>query len=182
MNLLFILTNKIHSIIFVSSKFWIIKINMIRAILSRCSFRFSSFNIIFFCFEIITCRNCLKIDDDLMKAINFVRVWIVDFVMSSSILNLSLYLTFWFTMKIESTIKLKVVTSKFWTFFAIDELIWTFSLKDELIMILMIIIKIFYIILHDLFINRLFDNTLNVIIDRFNDSFFHFSCFENVIL
>ena len=49
-------------------------------------------------------------------------------------------------------------------------------------MTLMIIVKIFYVVLRNLFTNRLFDNTLNVIIDKFNESFSHFSFFENVIL
>ena len=49
-------------------------------------------------------------------------------------------------------------------------------------MILMIIMKIFCVVLRDLFINRLFDNTLNVIVNKFNESFFHFLFFENVIL
>ena len=156
---------------------------MIRAILSQCSFRFFLFDATFFFrFKIITCRNYLKVDDDLMKIINFVYVWTVDFAMSSSTLNLSSYLTSWFTMKIESTMKLKIVTSKSWTFFAIDEFTWTFSLKNELMMTLMIIIKIFYVVLRDLFTNHLFDNTLNVIVNKFNESLFHFSFFENVIL
>ena len=46
----------------------------------------------------------------------------------------------------------------------------------------MIIVKTFCVVLRDLFINRLFDNILNVIVDKFNASFFHFSFFENVIL
>ena len=47
---------------------------------------------------------------------------------------------------------------------------------------LIIIIKVFYIILRDLFTNRLFDNILNVIVDKFNESFLHFSFFKNVTL
>ena len=46
----------------------------------------------------------------------------------------------------------------------------------------MIIIKIFCVILRNLFTNRLFDNTLNVIVDRFNESFSHFSFFKNITL
>ena len=46
----------------------------------------------------------------------------------------------------------------------------------------MIIIKIFYIILRDLFTNRLFNNILNIIVDRFNELFLYFLFFENVIL
>ena len=49
-------------------------------------------------------------------------------------------------------------------------------------MILIIIIKIFYVVLRDLFTSRLFDNILNVIINRFNKSLSHFLFFENVIL
>ena len=136
----------------------------------------------FFYFKMIICKNCLKVDDNLMKTINFICVWIVDFAMSSSILNSSLYLTSWFTMKIESIMKLKVVTSKSWTFFVIDEFIWISSLKNELIMTLIIIMKIFYDVLRDLLTNRLFNNILNIIVNKFNESFFHFSFFENVTL
>ena len=49
-------------------------------------------------------------------------------------------------------------------------------------MTLMIIIKIFYVILRNFFMNRLFNNILHVIVDKFNESLFHFSFFENVIL
>ena len=38
----------------------------------------------------------------------------------------------------------------------------------------MIIIKISYVVLRDLFINCLFNNTLNVIVNKFNELFFHF--------
>ena len=47
---------------------------------------------------------------------------------------------------------------------------------------MIIIIKIFCIVLRNLFTNRLFDNILNIIVDKFNESFLHFSFFENVIL
>ena len=47
---------------------------------------------------------------------------------------------------------------------------------------LMIIIKIFYVILRDLFTNRLFNNILNVIVNKFNELFFYFLFFENVTL
>ena len=46
----------------------------------------------------------------------------------------------------------------------------------------MIIIKVFYIILYDLVMNCLFENILNVIINKFNELFFHFLFFENIIL
>ena len=46
----------------------------------------------------------------------------------------------------------------------------------------MIIVKVFYVVLRNLFMSRLFDNTLNVIIDKFNESLSYFSFFENVIL
>ena len=42
---------------------------------------------------------------------------------------------------------------------------------------LIIIVKISYVILRNLFTNRLFDNTLNVIINKFNKLFSHFSFF-----
>ena len=46
----------------------------------------------------------------------------------------------------------------------------------------MIIVKIFYIVLRDLFTSHLFDNILNVTVDKFNESLSHFSFFKNVIL
>ena len=49
-------------------------------------------------------------------------------------------------------------------------------------MTLMIIIKVSYVVLRDLFTNRLFNNTLNVIVDKFNESLSHFSFFENITL
>ena len=49
-------------------------------------------------------------------------------------------------------------------------------------MTLIIIMKVFCVVLRDLLTNRLFNNTLNVIVDKFNESFFHFLFFENVTL
>ena len=47
---------------------------------------------------------------------------------------------------------------------------------------LIIIMKVSYIVLHDLFTNCLFNNTMNIIIDKFNELFFYFSFFKNIIL
>ena len=49
-------------------------------------------------------------------------------------------------------------------------------------MTLTIIVKVFYVVLRDLLINHLFNNTLNVIVDKFKESLFHFLFFENVTL
>ena len=49
-------------------------------------------------------------------------------------------------------------------------------------MTLIIIIKVFYVVLRNLFMNRLFNNILNVIVDKFDELFLHFSFFENVTL
>ena len=46
---------------------------------------------------------------------------------------------------------------------------------------LMITAKVFCVVLRDSFINCLFDNILNVVVNRLNETIFHFSFFEKVI-
>ena len=48
---------------------------MTRAILLQCSSRLFSFDAVFlFRFEMITCKNCMRTDYDLIRAVDFARV------------------------------------------------------------------------------------------------------------
>ena len=47
---------------------------------------------------------------------------------------------------------------------------------------LIIVIKVFYIVSRNFFINYLFNNVLNVNVKKFNELFFYFLFFENIIL
>ena len=62
-------------------------INMIRAILLQYSSHFSLFNAIsLFYFEIIKCKKCIRIDNDLIKTLNFAYIAIIDFTINLLIL------------------------------------------------------------------------------------------------
>ena len=143
---------------------------MTRIILSRCSSRFFSFDVSFrLRLKMITCRNWCVICD-FVKVVNFARVWIVDSTISSSTSD-SFSISLFDCSMLSSIFSIVVDINVFVTTRDIDVVEIETTIDSKITTIL-----------RDLLIERLSNNTFIVIVNKFKDSFFHRSFFENITL